>query len=145
MAMYQQRVALYCAPTADDRDTWGSTMQHIAMEGRCFVLSACQHLRRSQFPGERMNNRLPEAPDTVLMRGGSVIIDPLGKVLAGPVYNEDALLTAELDLSTITMPQMDFDAVGHYSRPDVYALRVNTAAQQAVTLAADVPPGEPRA
>ncbi|MEO6032833.1 MAG: carbon-nitrogen hydrolase family protein, partial [Burkholderiaceae bacterium] len=97
MAMYQQRVALYCAPTADDRDSWASTMQHIALEGRCFVLSACQHLRRNQFPPTSvMHNRLPEAPDTVLMRGGSLIIDPLGKVLAGPVFNQDALLTAEL-------------------------------------------------
>lgn len=67
MAMYQQRVALYCAPTADDRDTWISTLQHIAMEGRCFVLSSCQHLRRAQFPMDAMHNRLPEAPDTVLM------------------------------------------------------------------------------
>jgi nitrilase len=134
MAMYQQRVAIYCAPTADDRDTWQSTMQHIAMEGRCFVLSACQHLRRSQFPGDRMNNRLPEAPETVLMRGGSVIIDPLGKVLAGPVFNEDALIAAELDLSIIPSAQMDFDAVGHYARPDVFSLRVNTAAQEAVRL-----------
>lgn len=133
MAMYQQRVALYCAPTADDRDSWASTMQHIALEGRCFVLSACQHLRRSQFPAD-MNNRLPEAPDTVLMRGGSMIIDPLGKVLAGPVFNEDALLTAELDLSVIPMAQMDFDAVGHYARPDVFSLKVNTAPQRAVTL-----------
>ena len=134
MAMYQQRVAIYCAPTADDRDSWQSTMQHIALEGRCFVLSACQHLRRSQFPGEQMNNRLPEAPDTVLMRGGSVIFDPLGKVLAGPVYDEDALLTAELDLSLVPMAQMDFDAVGHYARPDVFSLHVNTAAQRAVKL-----------
>ena len=134
MAMYQQRVALYCAPTADDRDSWASTMQHIAMEGRCFVLSACQHLRRFQFPAEQMNNRLPEAPDTVLMRGGSMIIDPLGKRLAGPVYNEDALLTAELDLSQIAMAQMDFDVVGHYARPDVFSLHVNTAPQRAVTL-----------
>lgn len=131
MAMYQQRIALYCAPTADDRDSWASTMQHIALEGRCFVLSACQHLRRSQFPAG-MNNRLPEAPDTVLMRGGSMIIDPLGKVLAGPVYNEDALLTAELDMGLIPMAQMDFDAVGHYARPDVFTLRVNTASQRAV-------------
>jgi nitrilase len=137
MAMYQQRVALYCAPTADDRDTWRSTMQHIALEGRCFVLSACQHLRRSQFPADKMNNRLPEAADTVLMRGGSMIIDPLGKVLAGPVFNEDALLAAELDLSAITMAQMDFDAVGHYARPDVFALRVNTSVQQSVSLAGD--------
>jgi nitrilase len=133
MAVYQQRVALYCAPTADDRDSWASTMQHIALEGRCFVLSACQHLRRSQFPAD-MNNRLPEAPDTVLMRGGSMIIDPLGKVLAGPVFNEDALLTAELDMSIIPMAQMDFDAVGHYARPDVFSLKVNTAPQRAVTL-----------
>jgi nitrilase len=134
MAMYQQRVALYCAPTADDRDTWKSTMQHIALEGRCFVLSACQHLRRSQFPSDRMNNRLDPAPETVLMRGGSMIIDPLGRMLAGPVFNEDALLTAELDLSLIPMGQMDFDAVGHYARPDVFALHVNTAPQRAVTL-----------
>jgi nitrilase len=134
MAMYQQRVALYCAPTADDRDSWASTMQHIALEGRCFVLSACQHLRRSQFPADRMNNRLPEAPDTVLMRGGSMIVDPQGKVLAAPVYNEDALLTAELDMSLVAMAQMDFDPVGHYARPDVFSLRVNTAPQHAVTL-----------
>jgi len=134
MAMYQQRVALYCAPTADDRDTWKSTMQHIALEGRCFVLSACQHLRRSQFPSDLMHNRLPEAADTVLMRGGSMIIDPLGKMLAGPVFNEDALLTAELDLALIPMGQMDFDAVGHYARPDVFSLHVNTAPQRAVVL-----------
>lgn len=133
MAMYQQRIALYCAPTADDRDTWIGTMQHIAMEGRCFVLSSCQHLRRSDFPSDRMNNRLPAAPDTVLMRGGSVIIDPLGKILAGPVRNEDALLTAELDLDAIAMGQLDFDVVGHYARPDVFSLQVNTAAQSAVS------------
>ena len=134
LAMYQQRVTLYCAPTADDRDSWASTMQHIALEGRCFVLSSCQHLRRSQFPADKMHNRLPEAPDTVLMRGGSMIIDPLGKVLAGPVYGEDALLTAELDLDTVVQAQMDFDPVGHYARPDVFSLHVNTEPQRSVRL-----------
>ena len=133
MAMYQQRIALYCAPTADDRDTWVGTMQHIAMEGRCFALSACQHLRRSDFPSDRMNNRLPEVSDAVLMRGGSVIIDPLGKILAGPVRDQDALLTAELDLDAIAMGQLDFDVVGHYARPDVFSLQVNTAEQSAVS------------
>lgn len=141
MAMYQQRVTIYCAPTADDRDTWAATMTHIAMEGRCFVLSACQHLRRSQFPDARMNNRIAPAPtsatDAVLMRGGSMIIDPMGKMLAGPVYNEDALLMAELDLSVIPAAQMDFDVVGHYARPDVFSLRVNTAAQAAVRFGPD--------
>ena len=133
MAMYQQRVALYCAPTADDRDSWISTMQHIALEGRCFVLSACQHLRRKDFPAD-VHNRLPEAPEGVLMRGGSVIIDPLGRVLAGPVYAEDGILTAELDLGLIPKAQMDFDPVGHYARPDVFSLHVNTAAQRAVRM-----------
>ena len=134
LAMYQQRVTIYCAPTADDRDTWASTMTHIALEGRCFVLSACQHLRRTQFPDAQMHNALPEAADGVLMRGGSLIIDPLGRKLAGPVFNEDALLTAELDLDLIPQAQMDFDAVGYYARPDVFSLQVNTALQPAVTL-----------
>lgn len=137
MAMYQQRIALYCMPTADDRDSWAATARHIALEGRCFVLSACQHLRRSQFPADRMGNKLPDAPDTVLMRGGSLIVDPLGKVLAGPVYDEDALLTAELDMDAIPMAQMDFDVVGHYARPDVFSLQVNTAPQRAVVLGPD--------
>jgi nitrilase len=97
------------------------------------VLSACQHLRRSDFPSDRMSNRLPQASDTVLMRGGSVIIDPLGKILAGPLRDQDALLTAELDLDLIPMAQLDFDVVGHYARPDVFSLQVNTAAQSAVS------------
>ncbi|WP_312307244.1 carbon-nitrogen hydrolase family protein [Pulveribacter sp.] len=132
MAMYQQRVALYCAPTADDRPTWVASMQHVAMEGRCFVLSACQHLRRSQLPMDALHSRLPEDEDTVLMRGGSCIVSPLGKVLAAPVYDQDALLTAELDLSDIPQGQFDFDPVGHYARPDVFQLAVNTAPQRAV-------------
>ena len=132
MAMYQQRVTIYCAPTADDRDSWASTMTHIAMEGRCFVLSACQHLRRSQFPDDQMHNAIEGGADTVLMRGGGLIVDPLGRVLAGPVYNEDALIKAELDLSMIPSAQMDFDPVGHYARPDVFSLHVNIAPQRAV-------------
>ncbi len=134
MAMYQQRVALYCAPTADDRDSWAATMTHIAMEGRCFVLSACQHLRRNQFPEARMHNAIEGAADGVLMRGGGMIVDPLGRVLAGPLYNEDAILKAELDLDSIGAAQMDFDPVGHYARPDVFSLHVNTAPQRAVWL-----------
>ncbi|HEY1921186.1 MAG TPA: nitrilase-related carbon-nitrogen hydrolase [Tepidisphaeraceae bacterium] len=124
MAMYSKGIQVYCAPTADDRDTWLSTMQHVALEGRCFVLTACQHLRRRSCPEEYAAIQGND-PDTVIMRGGSAIVSPLGKVLAGPLYNEDGILTAEVDLDDITRAKYDFDVAGHYSRPDVFRLHVN--------------------
>jgi nitrilase len=127
MAMYAKSIQLYCAPTADDRDTWISTMQHVALEGRCFVFSACQHLRRSDCPADYAAIQGDE-PSTVLMRGGSAIFGPLGQILAGPVYNENAILTAEIDLGEIARSKYDFDVVGHYARPDVFQLRVNEKA-----------------
>jgi nitrilase len=124
MAMYAKGVQLYCAPTADDRETWLPTMRHVALEGRCFVLTACQVLRRSDMPAD-IPNALGDAPQTLLMRGGSCIIDPAGKVLAGPAFDEEAILTAELDLDEIARGKYDFDVAGHYSRPDVFQLSVN--------------------
>jgi nitrilase len=131
-AMYSKGITLYCAPTADDRDTWVPTMQHIALEGRCFVLSACQMNRRKDYP-EDYALAAELGPDDVLMRGGSCIIDPLGKVLAGPVFNEETILFAELDLSDVPRSRLDFDAVGHYSRPDIFKLTVNERAQSPVS------------
>ena len=131
MAMYAKNVALYCAPTADDRDTWLSSMRHVALEGRCFVLSACQFLRRKDFP-DTVRVSLGESPDAVLMRGGSAIIGPLGNVLAGPDFEGEAILTAELDLGDIGRGKFDFDVAGHYSRPDVFRLIVNEAPMSAV-------------
>jgi nitrilase len=124
MAMYAKGIQLYCAPTADDRDTWLPTMQHVALEGRCFVLTACQHLRRRDCPQDYAAIQ-GDAPDTVLMRGGSSIVSPLGQIIAGPVFNEDAILTAEIDPADITRGKYDFDVVGHYARPDVFRLHVN--------------------
>ena len=77
MAMYAKGIQIYCAPTADDRETWLPTMRHIALEGRCFVLSACQFLRRSDLPMD-IPNQIGDEPDTILLRGGAAIIDPLG-------------------------------------------------------------------
>ena len=129
--MYAKNVALYCAPTADDRDTWLSSMRHVALEGRCFVLSACQFLRRKDFP-DTVRVSLGESPDAVLMRGGSAIIGPLGNVLAGPDFEGEAILTAELDLGDIGRGKFDFDVAGHYSRPDVFRLIVNEASMSPV-------------
>ncbi len=126
MAMYAKGVQFYCAPTADDRDTWLPSMQHIALEGRCFVLTACQYLRRGDFTGpERV--ALGDSPAAVLMRGGSAIIDPLGKVLVGPDFSGETILTAELDPGEIGRAKFDFDVAGHYSRPDIFQLVVNEA------------------
>ena len=97
MAMYAKGIELYCAPTADDRDTWQPTMQHVALEGRCFVLSACQYLRRADCPADDAAIQ-GDDPDTVIMRGGSVIVGPLGQVLAGPLFNQNGILVADIDL-----------------------------------------------
>jgi nitrilase len=131
MAMYAKNVALYCAPTADDRETWLSTMRHVALEGRCFVLTACQFLRRNAFPST-VRVSLGDTPDAVLMRGGSAIISPLGRVLAGPHFEGETILVAELDLDDIGRGKFDFDVAGHYARPDVFQLSVNEAPMPSV-------------
>ncbi len=131
MAMYSKNVALYCAPTADDKDTWLASMRHVALEGRCFVLTACQFIRKKDFP-DTVRVSLGDSPDSVLMRGGSAIISPLGKVLAGPCFEGETILTAVLDLNDIGRGKFDFDVVGHYSRPDVFQLTVNEAPMRPV-------------
>lgn len=134
-AMYAKGVELYCAPTADDRPTWQATMTHIALEGRTFVLSACQYLTRDAFPEDHPIEQEMPGGD-VLMRGGSVIIDPTGTVLAGPVFDEETILYAEIDLDVKKRSHLDFDPVGHYSRPDVFQLKVNDAPADSVSFGA---------
>lgn len=124
MAMYGKGIQLYCTPTADDRDEWINSMRHIAMEGRCFVFTACQYITRDAYP-EDYDAIQGNTPDTVLMRGGSAIISPSGQLLAGPDYNGECILTADIDLDDITRGKYDFDVVGHYSRPDVFRLVVD--------------------
>ena len=134
MAMYSKGVSLYCAPTADDRDTWLPTMQHVALEGRCFVLSACQFIRRKDFPATvRMS--LGDGPDAILMHGGSCIVSPFGRVIAGPDFRGETILTADLDLREIGRGKFDFDVAGHYSRPDVFRLIVNESPNRPVEAA----------
>lgn len=124
MALYAKGIELYCAPTVDDRETWIPTVRHIALEGRCFVLSACQYIRRDAYPAD-YSTLLGDDPATVLIRGGSVIVSPLGELLAGPNYEGEALLTADLDLGQIAEGKFDLDVAGHYARPDVFRLEVN--------------------
>jgi nitrilase len=125
MAIYNKGVEIYLAPTADARDTWQATLRHIACEGRCFVLGCNQYMTKDMYPDDfKELKELDEQPE-IMCRGGSAIISPLGKVLAGPLYEQEGILFADLDLGAIARSKFDFDVVGHYARPDVFQLIVN--------------------
>jgi len=125
MALYGKGVELYLAPTADARDAWQSTLVHIACEGRCFVLGCNQFVTKSMYPADLAGvEDLADQPE-VMCRGGSAIVSPLGKVLAGPLFNQEGTLFAELDRTQIAQSKFDFDVTGHYARPDVFQLTVN--------------------
>lgn len=122
MAMYQKGVEIYIAPTADARDTWIATMRHIALEGRCFVLGCNQYYTKSMYPEQYQHLVTNEAE--AMCRGGSVIVSPLGKIIAGPLFDEAGALMAVLDLDEIISSKLDFDVIGHYSRNDIFQLNV---------------------
>lgn len=129
-AMYDKGVQIYIAPTADHRDTWFATMQHIAVEGRCFVLSCNQYTTKSMYPEEiKSRKEFEDAPEE-LTRGGSCIVDPLGEFLVEPVFGKEEILYADINLDRIAEAQFDFDVVGHYARPDVFQLIVNEEEQK---------------
>jgi len=129
--MYGKGINLWCAPTVDERDIWQSSMRHIAYEGRTFVLSACQYFTRADAP-DTYDCVQGSDPSTVLIRGGGVIVGPLGDVLAGPIYDREAVITADIDLSDAIRGKYDLDVVGHYARPDVFSLNVNETALRPV-------------
>jgi len=118
MSMYQKGVEIYIAPTADARDEWIATMRHIALEGRCFVLGCNQYFTKSMYPERFHKNVLKE--DEQFCRGGSVIVSPMGKIIAGPLYDQAGALLAEIDLKEIIKSKLDFDANGHYGRQDIF-------------------------
>ncbi len=124
MAMYNKGIEIYIAPTADSRKTWQSTMEHIACEGRCYVIGCNQYFTKSDYPKHLQSELATDRPE-VLSRGGSVIVSPLGEVLAGPLYDKEGILTAEIDLDEIVKSRMDFNVTGHYSRNDIFDLKVN--------------------
>jgi len=121
-AMYAKGVEIWCAPTVDERDIWQCSMRHIAHEGRCFVISACQVQPSPAELGQDVPGWDAARP---LINGGSVIVGPLGDVLAGPLRGKPGLLTARVDTGELVRARYDFDVVGHYSRPDVFSLTVD--------------------
>ena len=135
--MYAKGIEIYCAPTADARDSWFATMRHIAVEGRCFVLSCNQFNRRSDFPAD-YGAGFGDKPDTVVTRGGSCIVDPFGNFLAGPNAEGETILFADIDRAQIIRGKYDLDVVGHYARPDIFQLVVDERPKQAVSMKSEV-------
>jgi nitrilase len=131
-AMYAKGIELYCAPTADARDSWLASVRHIAVEGRCFVLSSNQFCRRGDYPPDYRAN-FSDDPKTVVCRGGSCIVDPFGDFLAGPNLESEAILVAEIDRGQIARGKFDLDVVGHYARPDIFQLHVDERPKKPVT------------
>lgn len=122
MSMYRKGVEIYLAPTADAREEWISTLKHIALEGRCFVLGCNQYFNLSMYP--ESYQKLVEVKDSEICPGGSVIISPLGKVIEGPLFGDSGALIADLDLDDIPASRLDFDVNGHYNRKDIFTFDV---------------------
>ena len=133
-AMYAKGVQVWCAPTVDEREMWQVSMRHIAHEGRCFVVSACQVQASPQALGVEVANWPAERP---LIAGGSVIVGPMGDILAGPLLGEAGLLTAQIDTDDLVRARYDYDVVGHYARPDIFELVVDERAKSGVRYITD--------
>lgn len=134
MAMYAQGLDIWLAPTADDREPWQSTLRHIAYEGRCYVIGANQFVNKGMYPPEvRAVDGLGALKGETVSRGGSAIVGPLGHYVAGPLWDEEGILEAELDVGEVSRARFDFDVAGHYARADVFELRVDKRARPAVS------------
>ncbi|MDT8341121.1 MAG: carbon-nitrogen hydrolase family protein [Longimicrobiales bacterium] len=147
MALYGKGVEVYLAPTADARPRWQGTLQHIALEGRCYVLGCNQYVTREMYPealrnaeGPAFDEELERWPEA-LCRGGSAIYDPAGECLAGPLWDDEGILYAELDPGEVVRGKFDFDVAGHYARPDVFHFAVDETARPPVRYARGSVPG----
>jgi len=138
--LYGKGIEIYCAPTADARDTWLASMRHIALEGRCFVLSCNQFARRMDYPDDYPAFRAAP-PEEVVCRGGSCVVSPLGEYLAGPSLGSEDLLVADLDMADIVRSRFDFDPIGHYARPDILHLTVDDRSKRSVVWQSDAGAG----
>lgn len=127
-SLYAQGVEIYIAPTYDSGDSWIATMRHIALEGRCWILGSGTLLRGSDIP-EDLPERERLFPDAAewINDGDSVVIDPQGKIVAGPMRREAGILYADIDVGRVAPARRTFDVAGHYARTDIFQLQVHRA------------------
>jgi len=132
-SLYAQGIEILIAPTYDSGDEWIGTMQHIAREGRCWVISSGVILHHSDIPEDFPNREqhYPEGEEWI-NPGDSVVIAPGGKIIVGPMHQQKGLLIADIDASDAATAKRSLDVSGHYARPDVFSLQVNRAPQRPV-------------
>ena len=135
-AIYAQHCDIYLAPTWDNSDTWVATLRHIAKEGRQFVIGVAPLLRGSDVP-EDLRGTLYGLDDDWMSRGYTTIVAPGGEVIAGPVLEREEIVYADLDIAAVQEQRRMFDPVGHYARPDVFTLHVDTRAKSPVVFDGD--------
>jgi len=132
-ALYAQGIDLYIAPTYDAGDAWVGTLQHIAREGCCWVVGSGCALRGADFAGDFPEKAtLYPDPEEWINPGDSVVIAPGGKIVAGPMRKEVGILFADFDVAQVAEARRALDVVGHYARPDIFTLQVNTQPQTPV-------------
>lgn len=125
-AIYAQNVEIYCAPTADDRENWLASMQHIGRESSAFVIGVGPAIEDSDIPKDfPSRDQIAPGPNQWLSPGNGIVCSPLGEIVAGPMREEKGFLRAEIDLDDVRSARRTFDVVGHYSRPDIFKLTVN--------------------
>lgn len=132
-ALYSQGIELYIAPTYDSGDGWLGTLQHIAREGRCWVVGCGNLMRVSDFPDDFPDkSRLYPDPEEWVNPGDSVVIAPDGEITAGPLRKQSGILYADIDLAKVGIARRAFDVAGHYARPDIFKLHVNLRPQSPI-------------
>lgn len=132
-ALYAQGVEIYIAPTYDSGDGWIGSLQHIAREGCCWVVGSGNVLRAEDIPGDFPDkDRLYPDNDEWVNPGDSVVIAPGGEIVAGPMRKEEGILYCDIDCARVAESKRAFDVVGHYSRPDIFTLHINTKKQSPV-------------
>ena len=125
VALYQKGITIYISPNTNDNPEWQATIQHIAIEGKCFFVNADMVIRRESYPSDLHEGDVASRFPEYVCRGGSCIIDPRGHYVTEPVWDEEAIIYAELDMGLTVSCKMEHDVVGHYARPDVLELNVN--------------------
>jgi len=138
MALYAQGIDIYCAPTWDSSDGWLGTMQHIAREGRCYVINCCTSMQGKDVPKDLpgKDQCFPDDDEWINV-GKSCVIEPGGKIIAGPIEKANTIIYADIDLQKVRSSRRSLDIAGHYARPDVFKFEVDRRKQELMTTKED--------